>query len=443
MSEIAERLKAGFLVNYMQYMEGCETPPIYNRWAGLSTLASVVSRKVWINYGRFRVFPVMYIVLVGPSGGRKTTAMNVSKKFLEELGTVHLSATATTKEKLVQRMAKECVKTFTDPTNQKLTEYTPITLCLTELSQFIGTNTQLAAHMIDFLVASYDEEHYKAETIGRGTDIIPNPCINILACTTPHHIATYLKADVISGGFARRNLFVYEQDDGAPQAWPEETTEQRNQKEACLWWLQKLDQEAVGEFKWSEEARAFWTPWYNTSFETMRKMPDSPIRGYFKSKHEQVLRVAILLALSESSKLVLERGHLEAALAVLEEAESRFNRVFMGLGRNELHTIAMQALAMIERIGGRIKEKQLHVALVREAPMKDYMEIVKYLTDISGELVQVNEPGYNGLIKARWLVLRDKADAVREEFAKAAETLVSEVPPSTHTDSSAGGSPAQ
>lgn len=436
-------LTDGFLINYMRYMEGTETPTIYNRWAGISTIASVVSRKVWIHYGRFRVYPPMYIILVGPSGGRKTTAMEVSEKMLDELGTVNLSAEATTKEKLVMKMAKECTKSFTDPTNGKMVDYTPITLCLTELSQFIGTNSQQALHMIDFLVTIYNREKYKAETISRGNDIIPGPALNILGCTTPHHIGTYLKADVISGGFSRRNIFIYEQDDGLPQAWPEESTAQKNAWEACLWWLRKLDSEVVGEFKWSDDARAFWTPWYDAEFEVLRKMPDSPIRGYFKSKHEQLLRVAMCLALSEGAELVMTRAHLEAGLAVLEEAESRFAKVFMGVGRNELHTIGMQALAMIERIGGKISEKQLAMALVKDAPMKDYTEIIKFLTDMSGELVRVPEIGHRGLVKRVWLVLKSQADQVRQQFATAQEKDDSSQPPPMQTDSSASENPAQ
>lgn len=415
-------LKDGFLVNYMRYMAGTEVPYIYNKWSGLSTLASVVTRKVWIHYGRFRVFPIMYITLVGPSGGRKTSAMDVSRRFLEELGTVNLSPSAITKEKLVEKMSKTCVTNFEH--EDQIIQYTPITLCLTELSQFIGTNTQVALHMIDFLVTIYGEALYKAETLGRGIDNVPNPCINILACTTPHHIGTYLKADVISGGFARRNMFIYEQDDGVPQAWPEETTDQRNAKEACMWWLRELDTKAVGEFKWSPDARAFWKPWYDDSFEKMKKMPDSPLRGYYKSKHEQLLRVAMLLSLSEGLDMTITQAHLEAGLATLEEAESRFEKVFMGVGRNELHTIAMQALTTVERMGGKVKEKQLQLALVKEAPFKDYAEIIRYLTELSGALVRVPEiyvaADGRQAVKATWLVLKDLAPALIAQFDKAA-----------------------
>jgi hypothetical protein len=115
----------------------------------------------------------------------------------------------------------------------------------------------------------------------------------------------------------------------------------------------------------------------------------------------------------------------------------------MGVGRNELHTIGMQALAMIERIGGKISEKQLAMTLVKDAPMKDYTEIIRFLTDMSGELVRVPELGHKGLVKRTWLVLKNQADQVRQQFATAQETDDSEPPPPMQKGSSALGNPAQ
>ena len=147
---------ANFLQNFLTYAEGCETPELYDLWAALATLSSVVSRRVWIHQGYYTIYPNLYIVLVGAPGGRKTTAMNMCKDMLREIGTIPFAATCMTKEALCRYMSTQCTKHHQvpgKPDQQK--PYTPITLCLTELSHFLGSNQ---AHMIDFLTTIYDQE---------------------------------------------------------------------------------------------------------------------------------------------------------------------------------------------------------------------------------------------------------------------------------------------
>ena len=100
--------------------------------------------------------------------------------------------------------------------------------------------------------------------------------------------------------------------------------------------LQKLS----GPMKWSDEARAFYEDWYIN----LRIPNDDTVRGYYKSKHIQLLKVAMLISLSESTEMILQKSHLEFGLKLLEMAETNLIKVFQGMGRNELHAIANKAM---------------------------------------------------------------------------------------------------
>lgn len=384
-----------FLSNYMLYCEGCETPELYDLWSGLVAMSSIVSRRVWVNLGYFSIYPNLYVVLVGSPGGRKTSAMNVTKNMLAELGDIPFAASCMTKESLCRYMSTQCVKSFQtmvetidSTTGQpgltpKQQEYTPITLCLTELSHFLGANS---AHMIDFLTTIYDQEVYDAKTKNKGDDIIPGPYLTILACTTPSNITRYLKEDVISGGFSRRALFAFELDDGDPIAFPVVTQQAQTAWNDCIQWGRSLA-DISGEFEWHPDARAWYEPWYNDTFIALKQHRNMLTRGYYKSKHIQLLKIAMLFALSESRELVLKVEHLQAALATLEKLEINMEKVYAGMGRNELNAVASRIVEMLEMAGVPIPQKEIEAQFFRDADSRELYNTLTHLKNIGSVVV--------------------------------------------------------
>lgn len=382
-----------FISNFIRYAEGCETPELYDLWSALATLSSVVSRRVWINQGYYIVYPNLYIVLVGAPGGRKTTAMNMCKDMLRELGTIPFAATCMTKEALCRYMSTQCMRSFPIPDSDKVKEYTPITLCLTELSHFLGVNS---AHMIDFLTTIYDQEVYDAKTKNKGDDIIPGPYLTVLACTTPSNITRYLKEDVISGGFSRRALFAFELDEGDPIAFPVITQEASAAWKECVSWAQKLENVA-GQFQWTAPATIWYKHWYDDLFRSLRTHDNIMTRGYYKSKHIQLLKVAMLVALSETTELKLERAHLEISVAILEKLEKNLPKVFEAMGRNELAPIAARVVELLEMAGQPIPQNKVLSEFFRDADTREIYGIIAHLTS-TGKIKQIEEKNKAGVI---------------------------------------------
>jgi hypothetical protein len=380
-----------FIQNFIKYAEGCETPELYDLWSALATLSSVVSRRVWINQGYYTVYPNLYIVLVGAPGGRKTTAMTMCKDMLRELGTIPFAATCMTKEALCRYMSTQCTRKFPIPNTTKEKEYTPITLCLTELSHFLGANS---AHMIDFLTTIYDQEVYDAKTKNKGDDIIPGPYLTVLACTTPSNITRYLREDVISGGFSRRALFALEMDEGEPIAFPIVTPEAALAWKACVEWAQKLENVA-GEFTWTAPATIWYKHWYDDLFTSLKTHDNIMTRGYYKSKHIQLLKVAMLVALSETLELRLDKVHLEVSLEILNKLEKNLPKVFEAMGRNELAPIAARLVELLEMAKQPVPEKKVLSEFFRDADTRELYGIIAHLVN-TGKIVRVEEKDPTG-----------------------------------------------
>lgn len=395
-----------FLQNYTLWNSGTEVPETYYFWSGISALSSLVNGQVWIHMGRYQIFPNMYIVLIGPPGNGKTSALRRAEHLVRHFSDISLSAQSETAEGLVRFMRDQCIKTI--PLDGQVVPFTPVTCFLSELSNFFGKDP---GGMIDLLTGIWDcgGDVYHRRTKGQGEDVLPRPNLNLLGCTTQDWITTYLKSDIIGGGFTRRVVFVNELmgDDTVRVSWPDDTHETRQAKKNCLSYGTLL-REVRGEMAYGEGARSWWDRWYNT-----RQIPREPdVRGYHKSKPTLLLKVATLVALSNAPERVVNVSDLEVALALLNNTENNLLQVFQGIGKNPLNVIALQALNMLQAapekdyMDGSVKKrakfmdrKIMEGLLYKDARGMDLKDVFDHLFS-SGKVFNYQVPMKGGIVKS-------------------------------------------
>jgi hypothetical protein len=400
-----------FLESYREYSSGNEAHPTYHIFSGLIALSSIVGRRVWVDMGSFNYVPNLYVILVGPSGNRKTTAMTPAKNLIRALKLPY-SAECVTKEKLVldifaqERVIADMPIEYADKKT-----FSPMTCVVTELSEFLGAG---GLGMINFLTTIYDQDYYDIRTKNKGDTTINGPYLCLLACTTPDWITLYLKQDVISGGFSRRAIFVYESTKGAPIPRPVVTPAMATAWQQLLDYAAKL-QLVKGPMLWDDEALTFYDSWYIQ--HSKRSAPHPMLTGYFESKHAQLLKIATLLSLSEAFDRVLKKRHLTFGLEVLALAEANMAKVFSGMGRNELNPVANKVLESLRqqpitehRVGDltqavrMVPEKQLRAMFFHEASTQELDAILRHLDD-TGKIERLAPRAVNGSVSKVYIRL--------------------------------------
>ncbi len=376
-----------FLADYALVTKNNESPPSYHLFSCLVALSSLVSGKVWLDLGLFSIRPNLYVILTGPPGVKKTTAMAVTKRLLRELGdSIPLAAECQTKEALTQDLStysRPCIttpgsvpKNFA-PLDEERSKflYSPITICVTEFSQFVGTSN--AGHMLDFLTTIYDEEVYTNSTKGKGKDFIPMPYVSFLACTVPDWITARLKDDVISGGFSRRAIFVYESHTDQRIPIPEVSQEMADA------WVRvvkraRVIQQIKGPFLFAEGAKEFYCSWYIN----LRRPEDPLLDGWFNSVHIQMLKLAMLIAASEweGGQHYVTIEAMEMSIALLRDVETNIPKVFKGVGRNELYGISNKIVELISNSPTKaVPERLIKRDLFREANIDELNKTISHL----------------------------------------------------------------
>lgn len=364
-----------FIQDYLLYNSQNECPRRYHIWAAHFLLAATVGRKVYLNRGYYTLYPELYTTLVGTQGNRKTTAKDIARDmFVEVNPDSPLGANVQSREKIMELLASvDGTRQYTNELGE-VVECHPMTFFINELKNFLSINP---AGMIEFLTDIYGQKYFRNSTLKHGEQVVPNPCINILACETPEWIQEKLKLRILSGGFARRMIYIYELEMGDLITFPEPTPEGLAARERCVEHLKKIKQ-LVGPFQWEPDAKKYFDHWYRN-----KQVPDDPImRGYYTSKHDQLLKVAMGLCLAEREpRLLITVPHLEVGLATLDSIEDNLPKLSMAAGRNELAIPQQQLLDLIEKHGGWWPEKWVLRDTSAFLNPQEQWSVVRFLVD--------------------------------------------------------------
>jgi hypothetical protein len=242
-------------------------------------------------------------------------------------------------------------------------EYNQYAIFATELTQFIGVNP---IGMLDFLTTVYTEKVYDCDTKGQGSDLVVGPYITMLACLTPEMLKGFLKMNILTGGFARRTVFVYGQG-GSIIPFPEFTAEQAAAQKRCVQWGAQM-QSYAGEFTMSGESKEWYDAWYRGLNTNLTEIATPATESWYKTKHEILFKISMLISLSEGFNNTIEVPHLELAeKRFLLPIEKHLGRVFEGAGINPNSNAAIQICRMLEALDRPMAKKQVEALFFDQA----------------------------------------------------------------------------
>lgn len=333
MSRISNR---PWLESYQQYTSNTEAPATFNIWVGLSTIASALQRKTYINFKGMHVtvYPNLFVVLCAPPGVcRKGTVINIGLELLRSLEGPKIIANDITREKILQDMkqAHRLESEF------ESVGHSSVTCVAEEFSTLLGfKNIELLAT----LTALFNcDSEYIYSTKTQGEDRIINPWINILAGTTPQWLQSSLPLEAIGGGFTSRIIFVVERKPGKRVALTDDIQDFPPELERTL--IHDLGEiyKMSGEFARTKEANELYREWYLEFTSVQPSIPDERFLTYLSRKQIMVWKAAMLLSASASEDMVINETHVGTALQLLNDLEENMPMAFGGLGRSQIGSL--------------------------------------------------------------------------------------------------------
>ncbi len=370
------RIYKNWIESYMEYNENTESAPVFHKWAALSTIAASLRRKVHFNFGRIKIYPNLYVVLIAEPGvARKTQAISFAEEIVDGVFGVHLSADCTTPQALledIENAAEDAV--MNDGTSLR---HSSLTIFSGEFESFLGQKKE-NSKMIITLTDLYDckARPFKYRTKHSGSNVIPLPFLNLYAATTPESLSNCFPSIAIGGGLSSRIVFVYADGKGKKVAVPEFTPERADMQEKLLKDLSVIARIAGG-YNYSPAGREWWEDFYEKYEERdpHRLCRDPAFIGWYSRKPTLLLKVATNVAAAKHSTMYLEPEDFEYAKTIIEEAEPLMGKAFTAVGRSDITTDVDMLRRILEQYK-KISEKQLRRMVWRDIDDKKFPFVI-------------------------------------------------------------------
>jgi hypothetical protein len=323
-----------WLAAYVDFASYTETPRRMHFWAGVSTIAGALRRKVWIDQKYFKWHCNMYILLVAPPGVvAKSTTISIAMNLLRKVPGMRFGPDAATWQALVSSFA-DSREPF--ELNGVWHTQSALTLESSEMGNLIDPQDRQA---IDLLTNLWDgkEGTFDKVTKTNGAETIENPWVNIIAATTPAWIAGNFPESIIGGGFMSRCLLVYADTKDKYIAYPARIVPANfyTTQTALVQDLEHIATKLVGEYQLSPDATAWGEHWYEKHWkdEPPDELDDDRFSGYLSRKQTHIHKTAMVLAAASRDQLVIEKEDIESAAAMVTDLERDMQKVFARIGR--------------------------------------------------------------------------------------------------------------
>lgn len=292
----------GFYDRYCTFTERSEAPLVYHLFSALVAIGATVGRRVWFDMGIYQLFPNLCIIILGPSGIKKTSASNIAVHMLQFLGQTKVYSEKLTPEQLVESLKE----------NAQGLIYAP------EMAVFLGRQRYMEG-VIPLITRLMDCPNvWSSETIGRGKTTLNDVAVSSIMCSTVDWFVNNTTEDMVGGGFIPRNILVAQDD--SPRSEDIPRAEDPKEKERIILEISAVH-DIKGQMSLAPNVRTAHREWYHSHKIAAKSLEHEILSTYYQRKPDHAKRVAFCLHLAEHNNLTLCIDCFTRAINILDWVE--------------------------------------------------------------------------------------------------------------------------
>jgi len=297
-----------------------EVPAIFHFWACTALIAAVAQDRVWIEKERrVKMFPNLYIILVGPSGLGKGMAISQANRLLDDSVRIPKYRGRVTFARLIDRMGKPTVGengvcSIADPR---------LWLIMDELKNDVGSG-MLVEDFVGMMTEIYTASNYTLNTGTRthGDVDLVRPVLNWFAGTTESWLYKILTADMVETGFPARICFIFGGYTGELKPrirYPDDVDFIWEHLVARLYNIACQQ----GKCLMTQSAEAAVDKWY-----VSREVPeDDAMKPVWRREHDMLLKFGLVNVLADGGPLVMRHKHIAKSIAMINTMRKYGERI--------------------------------------------------------------------------------------------------------------------
>jgi len=281
----------------------------------MAAIGAMLKRTCWVDQEEFKIYPNMSVLLVGPSGIGKDTAIDGAEWIIQQVGGP------------VRVIGGKTPETITD-VMQRIGDPAAALIPAGELSEFFGSK-DYQQDMVGVITDLLSTKDYKDISLKSRPNIrIMKPTLTMLGGSTRDWLHKAMPEEAMSGGFYPRFLIICEEQPKHKVAWikysltEEQKARAEGTKEKFLKGVHTILRDfcAIGEMVPREGAKEAYEKFYD-----VRTKFFSPVAAAYAHRcRDTTLRLAMLCAISRFHNY-LDRSDFEFSTSVIEYVGSRID----------------------------------------------------------------------------------------------------------------------
>lgn len=329
-----------------------EAPDEFHLGSALALSAAMVGRHISTRHIGERLYPTLYVCLIGRSGSsRKDTAMKRATtlpSLIPDLLTMHQPGYMMIRE---VASSQGLIKQFQTQSN--------LFMYLSEMSILLkNTARESTSTIADTLMEAWDTPVVLENNTKKDAQSAVNPSLSIIAGIQPGRLATDMQERHLLSGFANRWLFI----PGRGKAPMDDPPAPDNQAAWDLYvtFLDTVNRLKGRQLEMGPEARSLFRDWYHALKRAIDTLTEEQA-SMRERHHTNMVKLASLFAISDGMTRI-ELHHASAAIAFIEWMWTQIQPLLSEWGVTIEERVEASVLRLLTRAGAQgIKRRDLQI----------------------------------------------------------------------------------
>lgn len=310
-----------FIETVLRYTKESESPRRYYYWSALCAIAAIVKSNVYLDKHYYKLYPNIYVLLVGRSGLRKGPPINLARALVQTVNNTKVFAGRVSIQGVISELAKAVTKKEGGPPLMDAAGF----LVASEFASFIIQDPAALTILTDLYDGHYNPE-WSYMLRNSPTEKLKNPCLTFMGATNEAHLKDAIPDNAIGGGLIARTFIIY----ADKKSGINSLTDKPSDTVPLGDLTQHLTQisKVRGEFTWSLLGKELYNDWYQKFSDQESAQEDST--GTLERLHDHILKTAMLISLSRSADLRLEHDDIEEAIRACQDFVPGAKRIALG-----------------------------------------------------------------------------------------------------------------
>lgn len=319
-----KRKLKSWIAGFEEYSANSGSPPLYIKWGAIAAIGGALERRVWVRSRGEKLYPNLYVLMVGAPGVGKTFITNRVGALWRAIPEHHVARSSMTSAGMADELRD--AERHIIRAGHPMESFHSLKICANELQVLVP---QYDFDLMGKLTEIYDGHPYgEVRRAKENTFDIPYPQINLLAACTPKYLNSVMPEGAWDLGFMSRCLMVY----GDAQQRASLFTVKKGSGQLYKDLVEDITQigsdKVFGEITFSEDAAQMMDAWY---MEGCPPEPDHPkLLNYNTRRPVHMIKLLMILAIDRGS-MEISVEDFDRALEYLLELEIAMPEIFKSM----------------------------------------------------------------------------------------------------------------